>query len=72
MAIQFNQSYTIQRIHQSDVNMEITERLYDLGFTEGMQIVVEKRLPLGGPWIISSSTLYVALRDEEFQRLELK
>lgn len=72
MSIEFNRPYEIQRIITSDQSTEITDRLYDLGFTEGMTIVIEKRLPLGGPWVISSPSLYVALRDDEFRRLELK
>ena len=71
MLIQFNHTYILRKIIISDQDSEITERLYDLGFIEGMEVVVEKRLPLGGPWIVSSESLYVALRNEEFQRLEL-
>ncbi len=71
MSIEFNRTYKIQKILKSDQNAEITDRLYDLGFVEGLDIVVEKRMPFGGPWIVSSSMIYVALRDEEFKRLEL-
>lgn len=72
MAIQFNKTYLLKSIRVSDENAEITDRLYDLGFVAGMKVIVEKRLPLGGPWIVSSESLYVALRDEEFQRLEFE
>ncbi|MBL7546262.1 MAG: ferrous iron transport protein A [Bdellovibrionaceae bacterium] len=72
MSIEFNRPYKVQRIIKSIQNPEISDRLYDLGFIEGLEIVVEKRLPLAGPWIVSSSMIYVALRDEEFQLLELK
>lgn len=72
MIIEFNKPYQIQRIIKSAQNPELTDRLYDLGFVEGMEVVVEKRLPLSGPWVVSSSMIYVALRDEEFQLLELK
>lgn len=71
MSIEFNRPYKIQKILKSERNSEITDRLYDLGFIEGLDIIVEKRMPFGGPWIVSSSMIYVALRDEEFQRLEL-
>lgn len=71
MSIEFNRTYKIQKILKSDQNAEITDRLYDLGFVEGLDIVVEKRMPFGGPWIVSSPMIYVALRDEEFKRLEL-
>lgn len=71
MSIEFNRSYKIQKILKSDQNAEITDRLYDLGFVEGIEVIVEKRMPFGGPWIVSSTMIYVALRDEEFQRLEL-
>lgn len=72
MSIEFNRPYKIVRIVTVSGEPEISDRLYDLGFVEGMEVVVEKRLPLGGPWIVSSSAIYVALRNEEFQRLELK
>lgn len=72
MTVEFNRPYKITKIIVSGDSPEISDRLYDLGFFEGMVVVVEKRLPLSGPWIISSSDLYVALRDDEFQRLELK
>jgi Fe2+ transport system protein FeoA len=72
MPIEFNRPYQIVRIITSEADSEITARLYDLGFIEGMTVTVEKRLPLGGPWVISTDDIYVALRDEEFQRLELK
>lgn len=71
MVIQFNHTYVLRRIIKSDQDSEITDRLYDLGFIEGMEVIVEKRLPMGGPWIVSSESLYVALRNDEFQRLEL-
>lgn len=72
MSIEFNRPYQIVSILKSEDSPEITDRLYDLGFVEGMQVIVEKRLPMGGPWILSSPSIYVALRNEEFQRLELK
>lgn len=71
MAIRFNHPYTIKTISKSGHNSEVTDRLYDLGFIEGMSIIIEGRLPFGGAWIISSESLYVALRSEEFLRLEL-
>lgn len=72
MVIEFNRPYKIQKILKYENNVEITDRLYDLGFVEGLEVVVEKRMPLGGPWIVSAPMIYVALRDEEFKRLELK
>tara|TARA_B110001454_G_C12723272_1_gene436175 strand:- start:12811 stop:13029 length:219 start_codon:yes stop_codon:yes gene_type:complete len=72
MRIEFNRPYKIQKILKLDQNPEVTDRLYDLGFLEGLEIVVEKRMPFGGPWIVSSPMIYVALRDEEFNCLELK
>lgn len=71
MSIEFNRPYKIQKILKTEQNSEITDRLYDLGFVEGLEVVVEKRMPFGGPWIVSSPMIYVALRDEEFERLEL-
>ena len=71
MSIQFNRPYLLRTIRKSDLDSEITDRLYDLGFVEGMNVVVEKKLPLGGPWIVSAESLYVALRNDEFERLEL-
>ena len=72
MPIEFNRSYFLKKILKSEINSELTDRLYDLGFVEGMTLIVEKRLPLGGPWILSAGSLYVALRQEEFERLELE
>ncbi len=72
MPVQFNTPYVLQKIKSTELDSEITDRLYDMGFLEGMTIIVEKRLPFNGPWIVSSESLYVALRNEEFQRLELK
>lgn len=72
MPILFNRPYLIRAITKSDQDKEITDRLYDLGFIEGMRIIVEKRLPFGGAWIVSSESIYVALRDDEFKRLELE
>mgnify|MGYP001482950461 FL=1 len=72
MSIEFNRPYKIQKVLKLEQNPEITDRLYDLGFLEGVEVIVEKRMPFGGPWIVSSSMIYVALRDEEFKCLELK
>jgi Fe2+ transport system protein FeoA len=72
MSIEFNRPYKIQKILKLEQNPEITDRLYDLGFLEGVEVIVEKRMPFGGPWIVSSPMIYVALRDEEFKCLELK
>lgn len=72
MEIQFNRPYLIRRILTSGHDSEVTNRLYDLGFLAGMKIIVEKRLPFGGPWIISAESLYVALRNDEFTCLELE
>lgn len=69
--IEFNRPYLLRTILKVDQDSEITDRLYDLGFIEGMKIIVEKRIPMDGPWIVSSESLYVALRDDEFKRLEL-
>ncbi len=46
-------------------DIEIEARLIDLGVTPGLEFQIQKKLPFGGPWILSTGTVSIALRENE-------
>lgn len=50
----------------------IIERLYELGFRQGLDVSVIRKLPFGGPFVVQVGRVVVALREEEAQCLTLE
>ncbi len=71
-SIEYEKNFKIMKIHSSHDNQEIHNRLLDLGFYEGMNLKILRRISFGGPWVVQADNLYLALRDEEFKLLDLR
>jgi Fe2+ transport system protein FeoA len=57
-------------VQQIQGPQDLTERLLELGFSEGESFEVIRQFPFQGPWVLMTRFGMVALRDEEFQCLK--
>lgn len=56
------QSFIISRLEGDAL---VVERLTEMGLEPGLQLEIQGRLPFGGPILIRSSSLSLALRTDE-------
>ena len=54
------------------LNAKIRKRLYDIGFTEGVEITVAGFAPAGDPMRIKIRDFYLALRLSEKKKIEVE
>lgn len=61
--------FVIQKIEGS---LELQERLKELGFFQGETLVLVRKLPFHGPYVVQTNQGLVSLRKDEFESLGLE
>lgn len=54
-----------------EINAEalLRNRLLEMGFIPGSSVVVKRKMPLGGPIVVQSGSIFVALRSDEAEKI---
>ncbi len=65
----YSNSATVTAIHGDTLSVE---RLEEMGLSIGRHVVLVRKIPFGGPYVVRAGATFIALRDSEASFIEVE